>query len=468
MKIYLPIRWSATAILISYLIFRYYSEPTWWSELILYNTVLFGALFAILVTPLPDDQQGKRGIALALTAWGIGSVTSSIDSYFKTELSLASEISYSLFYPLAIFGAIRSLRSQDKSGRLELIDTLVIALSGTTLLSSFLLKPASNEIVGTPFEVFLAIVYPIGDLILFLTVIGIVIMQRLSARNLIFLLGVTCFTVSDFYYLWLSENGSYQFGSISDAGWLLAFILIAQSFWFPADEEEHPRSFNPAIVSLALVLSSVILAIAVLRPDYFPRFVLIPAFATIALAFLRMAVAMSDARRMSDERILARTDELTGLANRRRFLAEFEQFSQAPGSLLILDLDGFKPVNDRLGHEVGDELLAQVSRRFERVIPRGALLARLGGDEFGALVPGRDGPEIAFALRACLAYPFTIAGNEIRLDVSIGEAFNEEGGDSSALLRKADEAMYRAKRERSGVARAGAPIESPIGSQIRF
>ena len=442
----------------AYLTLRFYSEPTWWSELIFYNAVLIGALLAILVTPLPDDKVGRRGIALALTSWGVGSVTSSIDSYFKTELSLVSEISYSLFYPLAIFGAIRSLRNQEKSGRLELIDTLVIALSGTTLLSSFLLKPASVEILGTPFEVFLAIIYPIGDLILFLTVIGIVIMQRLNSRSFLFLLGVTCFTVSDFYYLWLSENGTYQFGSISDTGWLLAFILISQSFWFPGDEAEHPRNFNPAIVTLALVLSSIILAIAVLRPDYFPRFVLIPAFATIALAFLRMAVAMGDARRMSDERILARTDELTGLANRRRFLAEFESFKSGPGSLLILDLDGFKPVNDRLGHEVGDELLAQVARRFERVMPRGALLARLGGDEFGALVPGRDGPEIAFALRASLAYPFTIAGNEIRLDVSIGEAFNEVGGDSSVLLRNADEAMYRAKRERIGVARSGAPI----------
>jgi hypothetical protein len=77
--------------------------------------------------------------------------------------------------------------------------------------------------------------------------------------------------VSDFYYLWLSQNDLYIFGSLSDAGWLLGFILIAHSYWFPSDEEEHPRTFNPAIVTLALVLSSIILAISVLRPDYFPR-----------------------------------------------------------------------------------------------------------------------------------------------------------------------------------------------------
>ena len=416
--------------------------------------MLIAAICAILLTPLPDDQAGQSGMALALTTWGVGSVSSSIDSFFNTELSLASEISYSLFYPLAIFGAIRSLRHQRKSRRLELIDTLVIALSGTTLLSSFFLKPASGEISGSQFEVFLTIVYPVGDLILLLTVIGIVILQRLSARTLLFLLGTTIFTVSDFYYLWLSQSGNYSFGSLSDAGWLLGFLIIAHSYWFAADEEEHPRDFNPTIVTLALVLSSIILAIAVLRPDYFPRFVLIPAFATIALAFLRMAVAMSDARRMSDEQILARTDELTGLANRRRFIAEFEEFQKRSGSLLILDLDGFKPVNDQLGHEVGDQLLTQVARRFERVMPVGSLLARLGGDEFGALVPGDDGLETAVALRASLAYPFNISGHEIRLGVSIGEAFCQSGDESKSLLRMADEAMYQAKRAGSGIHRA--------------
>lgn len=454
MRIYSSLRWLATGLLLSYLILRFFSEPTWWSELLLYNSVLIAAIIGILLTPLPDDYLGQRVMALALFAWGIGSVSSSIDSFFKTELSILSEVTYSLFYPLAIFGAIRSLRNQDKSRRLELIDTLVIALSGTTLLSTLFLNPAASEISGTQYEVFLTIVYPVGDLVLLLTVIGIVILQRLTSRNSLFLIGVTIFTVSDFYYLWLSQNDDYVFGSLSDAGWLLGFVLIAHSYWFPADEEEHPRTFNPTIVTLALVLSSVILAISVLRPEYFPRFVLIPAFATIALAFLRMAVAMADARKMSEEQILARTDELTGLANRRRFIAEFEEFQKSPGSLLILDLDGFKPVNDQLGHEVGDQLLAQVAQRLDRVMPRGALLARLGGDEFGALVPGHDGVEVAVALRATLEFPFSVAGHEIKLGVSIGEAFSASESDGQSLLRRADEAMYKAKREKIGIARA--------------
>ena len=453
-RIYSLSRWIATILLLSYFILRLFSEPTWWSELVLYNAVLLAAIIGILLTPLPNDSLGQKVFILALLAWGTGSVTSSIDSFFKTELSIVSEIAYSLFYPLAIFGAIRSIRNQEKSRRLEIIDSLVISLSGTTLISSLILNQARNQITGNQYEVFLIIIYPIGDLVLLLTVVGLVILQGLTPRNLLFMTGMTIFTVSDFYYLWLSQSGSYVFGSLSDAGWLLGFVLIAQSYWFASDEEEHPRTFNPTIITLALVLSSIILAISALRPDYFPRFVLIPAFSTIALAFLRMAVAMADARKMGEEQILARTDELTGLANRRRFMAEFEEFQESPGSLLILDLDGFKQVNDQLGHEVGDQLLTQVAHRLERVMPRGALLARLGGDEFGALVPGYEGIEVAVALKATMEFPFKIAGHEIKLGISIGEAFSERVGDSQDLLRRADEAMYRAKREKVGVARA--------------
>lgn len=455
------IRFSPTVLLIIYIVFRYFNPPTWWSELILYNVIILAAIWATLSSPQPDDEWGRRGFVLALLAWLIGSITSAIDSYFATEMTILSEVSYSLFYPFALFGFIRSLRSQEKSHALEIIDTLVIALSATTLISTFALRSATENISGTDFEVFLAILYPIGDLVLLLTVISVVLLQHLNLRNLFIMMGVLIYTISDFYYLWLTQSESYQYASLSDAGWLLGFIVIANSYWFAPDEESHPRSFNPIAVTLALIASSLILAISVMRPDYFPRFVLVPAFATIALAFLRMAVAMSDARKMSDERILARTDELTGLANRRRFISEFERFQKDTGSLLILDLDGFKPVNDRLGHQVGDQLLRQVAKRFERVIPRGALLARLGGDEFGALVPGDEGFETAVALRATLSFPFRIDGNEIALSVSIGEARIDpsEGGEPN-LLRRADEAMYQAKRSKLGVFRWGDAIRS--------
>jgi len=309
-----------------------------------------------------------------------------------------------------------------------------------------------TEIDGSNFQVFLAILYPVGDIILFGAVLTLSIIQKLNVRNLFILLGIGIYALSDFYFLYISQYGEYEFGSLTDIGWLVGFIFIAEGFWHPTNEEQSARTFNPTIATLALLGSSTILAIAVLQPNYFPRFIIAPAFATIALSFLRMGVAINDARNMSNEQILARTDELTGLANRRKFMTEFESFVEDSGSVLILDLDGFKPVNDTWGHDVGDQLLKQVARRFERVIPHGSLLARLGGDEFGALIKGDEGHEVALALRATLSYPFTIDGVEIVLDVSVGEARNSPGQyPTDVLLRRADIAMYEAKRSKTGV-----------------
>jgi diguanylate cyclase (GGDEF)-like protein len=327
-----------------------------------------------------------------------------------------------------------------------------VTLGITTIVAAFLIRPAMDSISGSTFEVFLAILYPVGDVILFIATLVIVLIRPLSWRSSLLLLGITIYTVADFYFLYLSQKGIYELGATTDMGWLLGFIFIAESFWHRSNEEEGARSFNPAIATLALLGSSAVLAIAVLRPEYFPRFVIAPAFATIALAFIRMGVAINDARNMSNEQILARTDELTGLANRRKFMTDFAEFSDGQGSVLILDLDGFKPVNDQYGHDVGDQLLIQVARRFERVIPNGSLLARLGGDEFGALVKGGDGYEVALALRATLSYPFQIEGQDFRLDVSVGEAINIPGQiPSEQLLRRADVAMYEAKRSKSGI-----------------
>ena len=122
------------------------------------------------------------------------------------------------------------------------------------------------------------------------------------------------------------------------------------------------------------------------------------------------------------------------------------------GSLLLLDLDGFKPVNDAHGHAAGDKVLQQVALRFGRALPHGALLARLGGDEFGVLYEGsyESAMDVALALRATLSYPFIVESQTIQIGVSIGVAANNGAPD---LLRRADDAMYRAKREGLGVCR---------------
>jgi diguanylate cyclase (GGDEF)-like protein len=242
----------------------------------------------------------------------------------------------------------------------------------------------------------------------------------------------------------------YKFGSIIDDGWLLGIILIAESGWRVSRDDQNETSINPIFIALSVFLSSTLLALTAIKPGFFPTFILLPAISTVMLALIRMAIALKQAKNIGHERILARTDELTGLPNRRRLISEIENFIGKDGALLLLDLDGFKPVNDVHGHATGDKVLQQVSMRFARAIPHGALLDRLGGDEFGVLIEGsyEQTMDIALALRATLSYPFNIDNQNITIGVSIGVAENTGAPD---LLRRADDAMYRAKREGLGV-----------------
>ncbi|MCU0314349.1 MAG: EAL domain-containing protein [Solirubrobacteraceae bacterium] len=160
-------------------------------------------------------------------------------------------------------------------------------------------------------------------------------------------------------------------------------------------------------------------------------------------------------RRQADEHLhRALHDELTGLPNRRhlfdRLAAEIEHGGGNGFSLLLLDLDRFKEVNDVLGHHSGDELLRLVAERFAATIRGDDLLARLGGDEFAVLVAGGDGPdpglEVARRLGAALEGEFVLSGVPIHVEASIGLARHpEDGADATALMRCADSAMYAAK-----------------------
>jgi len=297
-----------------------------------------------------------------------------------------------------------------------------------------------------------ALTFPVCDLILISITIATIASHGWSKRSLVVFAGVLAFTCTDFFFLWQHLNGNYSFGSIVDDGWLLGLLLLAESTWHPGKDEESATSVNPIFIALSVFLSATLLALIAIKPGYFPTFILFPAVSTLMLAFIRMTIALKQARYIGHERILARTDELTGLPNRRRLISEIENFVGKDGSLLLLDLDGFKPVNDLYGHTTGDKVLQQVSLRFARALPSGALLARLGGDEFGVLIEGayEHSMDIALALRATLSYPFDIDSQQINIDVSIGVAENTGSPD---LLRRADDAMYRAKREGLGVCR---------------
>ncbi|GAA3493349.1 EAL domain-containing protein [Streptomyces prasinosporus] len=167
----------------------------------------------------------------------------------------------------------------------------------------------------------------------------------------------------------------------------------------------------------------------------------------------------------------AEHDPLTDLPNRALFTRRVQQALSGRRAsdrgaalrgtaVLFIDLDGFKGVNDTIGHQAGDELLVQAARRLQEAVRKGDTASRLGGDEFAALIVG-DGVrdrgarerhilELADRLRVTLSQPYLIDGNDARVNASIGVAFAEPGIGAGELLRNADLAMYRAKAAGKG------------------
>src|SRR3954447_19088175 len=167
-------------------------------------------------------------------------------------------------------------------------------------------------------------------------------------------------------------------------------------------------------------------------------------------------------------RHMAHHDALTGLANRALFRERLGRALAAarrrggPVAVLCLDLDRFKPVNDTLGHPVGDALLRAVAARLLACVREGDTAARLGGDEFAALEAGAGQPEAAEALARrlveALSAPYEVLGHQVVVGASVGVALAPgDGGDPDELLKRADMALYRAKADGRGTFRSFEP-----------
>jgi diguanylate cyclase (GGDEF)-like protein len=158
------------------------------------------------------------------------------------------------------------------------------------------------------------------------------------------------------------------------------------------------------------------------------------------------------------ENRMAYFDALTSLPNRRLF---FDRLNQALSraqrydekvALLFIDLDGFKPVNDSLGHDIGDLLLQEVARRLEGCLRKSDTVARIGGDEFTCILPhierAGDVNVVARKIITALNSPFDIKGNKINISGSLGASlFPDDSADFEELISNADAAMYHAKKQ---------------------
>ena len=178
-----------------------------------------------------------------------------------------------------------------------------------------------------------------------------------------------------------------------------------------------------------------------------------------AIVYLGLASRNSRQIALTNRRVLelAQTDILTGLPSRASFLEQLEEVNSCERgrsgafSILMLDLDRFKNVNDSLGHAAGDALLRQVAHRLKSTLRGTDVLARFGGDEFAVVQAECDDQragsiDLATRISKLIAEPFLLPGHRVEIGTSIGIAMApEHGSDQEQLLKKADLAMYRSK-----------------------
>ncbi|HEY3552248.1 MAG TPA: EAL domain-containing protein [Solirubrobacterales bacterium] len=176
-------------------------------------------------------------------------------------------------------------------------------------------------------------------------------------------------------------------------------------------------------------------------------------------------------------RFLADHDSLTGLLNRRRFRAELDQYVSfnarygGRGAVMVIDIDGLKEVNDRLGHQAGDRLIRRVADVLRERVRATDLVARLSGDEFAVLMPQTDTAgalQLGEDLRAQVAEGFSQSAETAPASISVGITMfgGQEGVESEAVLLAADQAMYQAKKEgRNRIMLFNAPGEAADSSQ---
>jgi diguanylate cyclase (GGDEF)-like protein len=191
----------------------------------------------------------------------------------------------------------------------------------------------------------------------------------------------------------------------------------------------------------------------------------------VAVRIFGMKQDITEEKILADRtRYLAENDVLTGLVNRSRFqgrldrLIEQSSSGEALGAMMLIDLDGFKRVNDTFGHAAGDECLKEAARRLQGVCAQADLLARLGGDEFAVLTTTRldraEVSEIARRIVTSMAEPVAIDGQMLHFGASVGIAHHQAGMTPSELFMQADTALYAAKAAGRGTFRLFNPADA--------
>lgn len=379
-----------------------------------------------------------------------------------------------LFLAVGVLGILRSrMPGSDRAG---MLDALILATGFGVVCWVWFMGPVAGA-TTSGVELGISLAYPVIDVLL-LGILGRLAMTpgpRVMSDRLL-MVGMASFLVGDLGFAWLEQQQMYTDGGAVDVAFLIAFQLFAAAALHPSMKT---YTLSPDTVSVGLstrrmlilagatLLSpAVLLAQASMGTQADVPVIAIGTLLLFSLVLARLFLAVSELRRTLGERQKleaelkrqALHDPLTGLANRVLFADRLEHALSRRRELvavLYLDLDDFKTVNDTLGHEAGDELLARTADRIRNTVRSHDTAARLGGDEFAVLL--EDSPDLRIAasiaerLLTTLAQPVEIQGRLVVIRASIGISLGVSGTtDAATMMREADIAMYLAKGQGKG------------------
>ncbi|MBU2665346.1 bifunctional diguanylate cyclase/phosphodiesterase [Actinoplanes bogorensis] len=386
---------------------------------------------------------------------------------------------YFAAYPMLFAGLLMISRGSGTRELAGLIDAAIIATGVGLVYWVFVIEPTLGDHSTALLERLVTVGYPTFDVLMCAVVTRL--LSRPGERALsLWLLAAGCALNFTCDVVWsLTEAFSNYSGGLVNSGFMLAYVLWAGAALHPSMRDIGRRAVGRAhfgrgrLVLLGGVTMMVpaVLFLQGVRAEQINWVAIgIGAVVLFVLVLLRLGGFVGRTQRQAAElEELAMRDDLTGLANRRRFEQRLTG-AVATGSpqVCLLDLNGFKQVNDRLGHAVGDQLLIAVAARLSAELHGEGLLARMGGDEFALLLAdatAEQGDAVVDRLAGVLRSPFEVDGHELLIGAAIGIA---DGTDSVDVLRRADVAMYAAKTSKARFRRYAVELDDRADEEARL
>jgi diguanylate cyclase (GGDEF)-like protein len=448
-----------------------------------------GTLLGLYLIHLSRDNRRLQAAWFLLTMGvAVSFVAECLWLYYDSILHIdpfpsIADIFYLLSYPLTLFGVLLlPFAPFERRERLTLFMDLAIVLSSAALVFwYFLVVPVQLSGVEM-FAGLVAISYPIADLLLLGAVVALVQrdIQRVAWWTM-FLFGWSFMAnaAADTLYAYFENNGLAYSMSPLNILWMVSLLLLIYSFAIQIRSREAPLfqiplRFKPArrllqvMLPYAAAVSCVLLLFFLLNQAQditLPLLgVLRGSLVLILLVLARQYIVLRQNLSLIEEmRIMASTDSLTRIYNRHFFNEIFHLKIQEavrynkPLSILLMDVDSFKQINDRYGHLKGDEVLREVARLLSTQLRSADLIARFGGDEFVAILPYTGLPRARKVARRLKHIVAAQNLDGVPLGISIGCAEFSPGQCPEELLENADKDLYAHKAEKTQIRYPGVP-----------